>query len=300
MTIVAQPMEPEGALADAPTAERPCRRGVPGLRETGVIGHLAALVVVVAILVAIGGRRVAPHDPTQIDLDNRFVGTTPGHLLGFDSQGRDIFSRLLTGAAPSVLGPFMVVVLAIAVGTALAIVSAWRGGRTDSTINAALDVIFAFPGILLAILVAAIFGPSLTTAALALAVAYTPYIARVVRSAAARERALPYIASLEVQGHSAWRICTRHLVPNVLPLIVAQATIVFGYAMVDLAAISFIGLGVQPPDTDWGLMVAGGQSGVLQGYPTEALAAGICIVVVVVAFNLLGERLSARDEESLR
>jgi len=162
-----------------------------------------------------------------------------------------------------------------------------------------LDVLFAFPGILLAVLVAAIFGPSLMTASLTLAVAYTPFIARVVRSAATRERAQPYIASLEVQGHPSLGICLRHLVPNVMPLIVAQATIVFGYAMVDLAAISFIGLGVQPPGTDWGLMVAGGQTGILQGYVAEAFAAGLCIVVVVVAFNLLGERLADRSSEHL-
>ena len=92
-------------------------------------------------------------------------------------------------------------------------------------------------------------------------------------------------------------ICVRHLVPNVMPLIVAQATIVFGYAMVDLAAISFIGLGVQPPATDWGLMVSGGQAGVLQGYVAEAFSAGLCIVAVVVAFNLLGERLAGRTPE---
>jgi peptide/nickel transport system permease protein len=167
----------------------------------------------------------------------------------------------------------------------------------DSTISSVLDILFAFPGILLAVLVAAVFGPSMTTAALALAVAYTPYIARVVRAAALRERSQPYIAALSVQGHPSMAICLRHLVPNVMPMIVAQATIVFGYAMVDLAAISFIGLGVQAPDTDWGLMVAGGQAGVLQGYVAEAFAAGLCIVVVVVAFNLLGERLADRTPE---
>ena len=152
-------------------------------------------------------------------------------------------------------------------------------------------MLFAFPGILLAVLAAAVFGPSLTAAATALAVAYTPYVARVLRGAALRERAQQYVAALEVQGFSGAAICLRHLVPNILKLIVAQATVLFGYAMVDLAAISFIGLGVQPPQPDWGVMVAEGENGVLQGYPAESIAAGVAIMIVVIAVNLLGERL---------
>ena len=126
---------------------------------------------------------------------------------------------------------------------------------------------------------------------------HTPYIARVLRGAALRERARDYVAACEVQGLSAVAICARHLIPNLMPLIVAQATLTFGYAMVDFAAISFIGLGVQPPTADWGVMVASGQSGVLQGYPLESLTAGLCIVFVVVAVNLLGERLAANEGE---
>jgi peptide/nickel transport system permease protein len=116
-------------------------------------------------------------------------------------------------------------------------------------------------------------------------------VARVLRGAALRERSQPYIAALEVQGASATRICLRHLVPNIMPLIVAQATILFGYAMVDLAAISYLGLGVQPPDPNWGVMISENQSGILEGSWIAALSAGLCIVVVVVAFNVLGERL---------
>jgi peptide/nickel transport system permease protein len=284
-----------GAPAVSPATRR--RRGVPGLRGTGALGHAAAAIVVLAAIVAVAGPWLAPHDPDRIDLANAFVGSSPDHLLGLDAQGRDILSRLLVGARASLLGPLLVVVLSVTLGTALAIVSAWRRGLVDSAVSSVLDVLFAFPGILLAVLAAAVFGPSLTSAAIALSIAYTPYLARVVRSAAIQERSLPYIASLEVQGHSATSICLRHLVPNVLPLVVAQATIVFGYAMVDLAAISFIGLGIQPPSTDWGQMVATGQGGALQGYLAEAFAAGFCIVIVVVAFNILGDRLADRAPE---
>ena len=115
-----------------------------------------------------------------------------------------------------------------------------------------------------------------------------------------RERARDYVAALEVQGLRASAICFRHIARNLVPLISAQAAILFGYAMVDLAALSFIGLGVQPPHADWGVMVSTGQSGVLQGYPMEAASAGICIVIVVIAVNLLGERLTERASEIQR
>ena len=258
---------------------------------------IACLVVVgIAVLVAIFGSLLAPQDPNASNLNLAYVGPMGGHPLGFDGQGRDLFSRILVGARTSLLGPAIVVALSIAAGIVTAIVAAWRGGWVDSTLSLVMDILFAFPGILLAVLAAAVFGPGLTAAALSLAVAYTPYVARVLRSAAVRERAREYIAAGEVQGLSAWTICARHLVPNVMPLIVSQGTLLFGYAMVDLAAVSFIGLGVQAPQSDWGVMVSTGEPGVLQGYPLESLAAGLCIVIVVVAVNLLGERLAQRRE----
>jgi peptide/nickel transport system permease protein len=267
------------------------------LAANDVVFGVCAAVVGLAVLLAIFGPMLAPHDPNASNLSNAFVGPVPGHPLGYDGQGRDLLSRLLTGARTSMAGPFLVVLVSVGAGTALAVAAAWARGWVDSAISTVLDILFAFPAILLAILAAAVFGAGLTAPTLALAIAYTPYIARVLRGAALRERAREYIAACEVQGLSAVAVCARHLVPNMLPLIVAQATLTFGYAMVDFAAISYIGLGVQPPTADWGVMVATGQAGVLQGYPAESLSAGLCIVVVVVAVNLLGERLASRDSE---
>ncbi|HEY6758007.1 MAG TPA: ABC transporter permease [Baekduia sp.] len=262
-----------------------------------VVFVVCSVIVGIAVFLAIFGPLLAPDDPNASNLTNAFVGPVAGHPLGFDGQGRDLLSRLLTGARTSMAGPFLVVAVSMGAGTTLAIAAAWAGGWVDSTISTALDILFSFPAILLAILAAAVFGAGLTAPTLALGLAYTPYIARVLRGAALRERAREYIAACEVQGLGAVAICARHLAPNLLPLIVAQATLTFGYAMVDFAAISYIGLGVQPPTADWGVMVATGQSGVLQGYPMESLTAGLCIVVVVVAVNLLGERLAAKDSE---
>jgi peptide/nickel transport system permease protein len=273
------------------------RRRARRVAGSGKVAVVCLVVIGVAVLMAVVGTAVAPHDPNASNLNDAYFGPRTDHVLGFDGQGRDLLSRLLAGARTSILGPAAVVLLALVTGVTLAIAGAWRGGWLDSAISVAMDILFAFPGILLAVLAAAVFGPSLTAATLALAVAYTPYVARVLRSAAVRERAREYIAAGEVQGLSAWTICARHLVPNVAALIVSQGTLLFGYAMVDLAAVSFIGLGVQAPQSDWGVMVSTGQPGVLQGYPAESLSAGLCIVAVVVAVNLLGERLSERNEE---
>lgn len=292
------------AVSAAEVAEasvvRKRRFAIPGLRATGAIGHVSAVVVAVAVVVAIVGPYIAPHDPDVTNLQFAFVGRYQDHYLGFDSQGRDIVSRLLVGARTSLLGPLVVVALAMLFGITIAIASAWRGGRFDTIVSAGLDVLFAFPAIMLAIIAAVVWGAGLAAASVALSIAYMPYVARVLRGAALRERSRDYVAALEVQGLRASVICLRHITRNLVPLISAQAAILFGYAMVDLAAISFIGLGVQPPHADWGVMVATGQSGVLQGYPMEAASAGICIVVIVIAVNLLGERLTDRASEAQR
>lgn len=282
-------------LPMAEVGERRRRSVVRRLRETGSVGMVSAGVLLVATLAAVLGPYVTPQDPDLPNVSFDFIGPSAGHLLGYDFQGRDVLSRLLSGAQSSMLGPFTVVALSMVSGVLLALVAAWRGGAVDSVVSAGLDILFAFPAILLAVLATAVFGAGQTAAALALVVAYTPYVARVLRGAALRERSRPYVVALEVQGSSATSICLRHLLPNLGTLIVAQATILFGYAMVDLAAISYLGLGVQPPTANWGVMIAENQTGIVQGYPLPALLAGMAIVLVVIAVNLLGERLFERS-----
>ena len=275
-------------LADEALA--PCRAQAL-LRATGPAGIASAIVLTVAAVAAVFGPLLAPYDPNLPNLSLAWIGPVGGHLLGYDFEGRDVASRLLAGAQTALLGPLAVVVLSVPVGTLLAVTAAWRRGASDAVISSGLNILFAFPAILLALLAAAVFGAGLPAAVLALSAAYTPYVARVLRGAALKERTQAYIAALEVQGASATSVCLRHLIPNIAPLIVAQATILFGYAMVDLAAISFLGLGVQPPTANWGVMISENQAGLLQGYPLPALAAGACIVLVVIAVNVLGERL---------
>jgi peptide/nickel transport system permease protein len=269
----------------------PHGRALARLRATGPVGIASAAVLAAATFAALFGPLLAPYDPNLPNLSLAWVGPVGGHLLGYDFEGRDVASRLLAGAQSAMLGPLVVVAISVPTGTLVAVTAAWRRGVSDAVVSSGLNVLFAFPGILLALLATAVFGAGLPAAVLALSAAYLPYVARVLRGAALRERSQPYIAALEVQGAPATSICLWHLIPNIAPLILAQATILFGYAMVDLAAISFLGLGVQPPTANWGVMIAENQAGILQGYPLPALAASVCIVVVVIAVNVLGERL---------
>ena len=274
------------------------RSGPGGARRfrPGILGWAGLVVLGLATVVAAIGPLVRPFDPNLSDLSFAYVGPYGSHLLGFDSQGRDLLSRLLVGTRTTFLGAAFVALVSVAVGSALALTAAWFGGRVDAVVSSGLDVVFAFPGILLAVVSAAVFGPGLLSAGLSLAVAYSPYVARVLRGAALKERAMAYIAALEVQGFGALRLCLRHLLPNISGLIVAQGTILFGFAMVDLAAISFLGLGVQSPDADWGVMVSEGKTGLLQGYPMESLCAVLCIVLVVSAVSVIGERLESSGQ----
>jgi peptide/nickel transport system permease protein len=258
---------------------------------------LAACLVVIAalVLVALFAPLLAPYDPDQPNILGSNEGPSSAHVLGTDSVGRDILSRIIYGARLSLLGPALVVAAATVAGVAIALVAAWRGGRADGLIARLVDILFAFPGLIFAILAVAMFGTGLVAPVVALSIAYTPYIARVVRSAAIKERNLPYVAALHVSGISGTRICLRHLLPNLLPYVAVQAAVSFGYALVDLSALSYLGLGVQPPDAEWGRMIADGQSAILNGQPQASLFAGLAVVITVIAFNLLADRLLRRE-----
>ena len=248
------------------------------------------------VLVAVLAPWIVPYPPNGGNILAANLGPSSAHWLGTDQLGRDILSRLMVGARLSLLGPTIIVLCATAAAVVLAVSSVWVGGWFDQGVARVLDLMFAFPGLLLAILAVAMIGPGLLAPVVALTVAYTPYIARVVRTVALRERHLAYVESCQVIGISGWRICGRHLVPNVSPIVLAQATIAFGSALVDLAAISYLGLGVQAPQAEWGLMVSDGQSALLNGSPWESLSACVMIIVVVLSVNVLGERIAQRTE----
>ncbi|MFC8275872.1 ABC transporter permease [Streptomyces sp. NPDC057271] len=271
----------------------------PGLGALRVLGQgplFAAAVVVLAglVLVAALAPVLAPYHPEALDLSASLVGTGGDHLLGTDQSGRDILSRLLHGARTGLLGPLLVVGVSTLLGTLVGLVAAWRGGWADVLLSRSMDLAFAIPGLLFAILLVAVLGSGMTAPVIAMAVAYTPYVGRLVRGIARQEKARPYIESYRVQGWSGWTICLRHLLPNIAPTVFAQSAMNFGYALMDLAALSFLGFGVQPPTADWGSMINEGQAALQQGAMLPALAPSFCVVLAVVAFGIVGEGLADR------
>lgn len=263
--------------------------------------YLASLAVLgIIVVAALAGPWLAPYDPNEL-----YVGPVNGmislaHPFGTDDVGRDILSRALVGASASVFAPVMVVILSTIAGAGLAIIAAWYGGVLRGVIARLVDVIFAIPGLVLAVLAVAMFGKGLVAPVIALAIAYIPIVARLTQTAASRELGKPYIAALRVQGVSSFAICFRHLVPSLMPVVVAQMAVGFGYAMLDLAAISFLGLGQQAPASDWGSMIASGQSAILAGAPEQSLFPSVLVVLTVLAVGLIGGRITVWAEEKER
>jgi peptide/nickel transport system permease protein len=272
------------------------RRSFRSLRTEDPVLTVSAAVCAVLILFALAGPFLTRWSPSAIGVTDINAAPSANHWLGTDFLGRDLFSRVASGARISLLGPALVVLAATSVAVGIALACAWLGGWIDTVASRAMDILFAFPSLLFAVLAVAVFGVGLTAPVVALAIAYVPYLGRVFRAVAVRERHQPYVEACALAGLPGWQICLKHLLPALLPYIRAQATLAFGYAILDLAAISFIGLGAQPPQSDWGVMVSEGLQPLINGYPLEALTAGLFILVTVVAFNVLGERLERRAE----
>ncbi|MFD8283425.1 ABC transporter permease [Streptomyces solisilvae] len=262
------------------------RRPVPVM----IAGGFLALVVVAAVCAPL----IAPHAPDAVDLSASLAGTTSQHPLGTDASGQDLLSRVLYGARSSLLAPLALLALAALLGVTIGTVAAWRGGWVDTLLSRVTDVMYAFPGLLFVVLVIAVFGDGLTTSIIALGLAYAPTIARYTRSLALAERSKPYIDAYRVQGMSGARICVRHLVPNLAGAIVGYLVVLFGEGLMSLATLSYLGFGAGSPSIDWGLMVQEGQDAVVQGALLPALVPGAAIAAVVVAFNIVGVRVSDR------
>jgi peptide/nickel transport system permease protein len=277
------------SLVDLDTAAPP--RRVLRSPHLGVTGWLALTVIVLVTGLALLAPLLAPADPDHGDLLSAFSPPSAAHWLGTDATGRDIAARLIFGARTSLLGPAAIVLLSLVVGVPLALAAAWHGGTVAFLITRPLDIVFSIPGLLLAILTVALFGPGLWPAVISLAIAYLPYVARLTMTAAERERHLPYVDALSVQGQSVVKIAGLHLLRNLAPVIAGQATITFAYALIDLASLSFLGLAVQAPTSDWGVMMSD-RDAVLQGHPGQVIAAGALVVATVLALFVLGSRLS--------
>ncbi|MFI0976312.1 ABC transporter permease [Streptomyces sp. NPDC021093] len=255
---------------------------------------IAGAVLALVVLAAVFAPFVAPYAPDAIDLSASLVGTGAEHLLGTDSSGQDLLSRVLHGARTSLIAPILLLAIAALLGVTLGTLAAWRGGWTDTLVSRLTDVMYAFPGLLFTVLIIAVFGAGITTSVLALGLAYTPTVAKYTRSVALAERRKPYIDAYRVQGMGGIRICARHLVPNLGRSVLGYLVVLFGEALMSLATLSYLGFGTQPPSSDWGLMVQEGQAAVVQGALLPALVPGVAIALVVVSFNVVGVRAADR------
>ncbi|ANJ27403.1 ABC transporter permease [Agromyces aureus] len=256
---------------------------------------VAALVVLSTMtLAAIFAPFVAPYPPDAIDFTAVNAGPSAAHWLGTDGLGRDLLSRLVFGARTALLGPLLVVIGSTVIGMLLGLLAGWRGGWFDAVLGRVFDVLFAFPSLLLAIMAVALFGKGLVAPVIAMSIAYAPFVARLTRALVKAERTRPYVAAYRVAGFGGAFIALRRVLPNVTPIVGAQSTLNFGYVLAELAGLSFLGLGVQPPTPDWGAMINEAQAGIVGGHFLPAIVPAVAVVIVVVAVNIIGEELSER------
>lgn len=282
----------DAAASSSPTVKPRLR--TPRLLRGRVTVLISAVVLVLAVISAVFAPWLAPYDPNKIDLIGMYSSPTAQHWLGTDSLGRDLLSRMMHGARTALLGPLLVVLGSTVLGMALGLLAAWRGGWVDTILARVLDLLFAFPALLLAILAVALFGKGLVAPIIAMSIAYAPIVARLTRQLVLAEKQRSYVAAYRVQGFSGGWIAIRRVLPNVTPVVGAQSTLNFGYVLAELAGLSFLGLGVQAPQSDWGAMINEAQVGLLSAHYLPALVPAVAVLLVVVAVNILGEDLAER------
>jgi peptide/nickel transport system permease protein len=262
--------------------------------------RLGAVIVLVGVAAAIVGPFLTHVDPATQDLALRLAGPTSAHPFGLDELGRDILSRVLAGARISFLVGLTVVSVSSIIGTFLGTVAGYFGGVVDDVIGRVIDVLLAFPGLLLAIALVAVLGPSLGNVLFALTVIGWVGYARLVRGQVLRAREFEYVQAARALGAPTVRILWRHVVPSAVPAVVVQATLGMAAAIIGEAALSFLGLGVQPPTPSWGTMLNGGRAHLLDA-PHLTIFPGLAIAVLVLGFNFLGDGLrDATDPKTKR
>ncbi|HWI30046.1 MAG TPA: ABC transporter permease [Microbacterium sp.] len=276
-------------MLSSPPVARTFKVGTGNLFFGLSVGFIA-LVAAAALLAPV----LPIQSPTQLSFDAPMALPSAGHVLGTDASGRDILSRMIWGAQSALIAPLVIVAISTLLGTAIGLFAGWFGGWVDRVLTRVTDIVFAFPGLLIAIIAVAIFGKGVVAPVVAMCIAYSPYVARLVRNVVVSERTKPYIAAYRVQGFSSPFVALRALMPNIAPTISAQSAMNFAYAMLDLAALSFLGLGIQPPTPDWGAMVNDARTAMLDGHPLPAFIPAAAIVLTVVAFNIVGDHLADR------
>ncbi len=270
--------------------------------KTGMAG---LIIITIFVLCALFAPLMAPHDPVENALYDQLIppvweeGGSSRNLLGTDDLGRDILSRLIYGARVSLMVGLVSVGIAVLLGTIFGAIAGYFGGWLDNVIMRVMDIILAFPGILLAIVIVAYLGPGLRNAMIAIGVISIPRFARIVRASVIEEHEKDYVLAARAVGAGNRRIIFNAILPNCLAPIIVQASLGFGSAILDAAGLSFLGLGAQPPIPEWGAMIAMGRSMILRAWWVMTFP-GIAILFGVLGFNLLGDGLRDALDPRLR
>jgi peptide/nickel transport system permease protein len=267
-------------------------------------GLFGVLVVLALVFVAIFAPWLAPHDPSRQSLSDRLVppfwesGGSFAHVLGTDNLGRDVLSRIIYGARISLVVGLAVVLLAGVVGTTLGLISGYRGGRVDSWIMGAVDTQVAFPGLLLALVILSVVSPSATSIIVVLALNGWMVYARMARGVVLSVKEMPYVEAAEIVGCRPRRVVVRHILPNLASPLLTLAILEFARIVLAEAALSFLGLGIQPPQVSWGLMVAEGRAYIFRAWWLVTFP-GAAIAITVLGINLLASwlRVAADPQE---
>lgn len=263
---------------------------VQKVRKNRIRVRLTLFLILTAalLLVVIFADKIVPYDPYAQDLSKSLLPPSAEHWMGTDRYGRDMFSRVVVGAQTSIFSTLALVGVISVFGTAVGTLCGYYGGAMDSVVMRISDVCLAFPGLVFALAIAAMLGGGVSNAVLALAVISWPKYARVARSQTLALKNSGFVAAARLSGDSSMQMILRHILPNILGPILVTAMLDIGTMMMELAGLSFLNLGAQPPTAEWGNMMSGGRS-MLQTYPWLVLSPGFAIFLSVVIFNLLGD-----------
>jgi peptide/nickel transport system permease protein len=258
------------------------------LTPKGLIG--VTLVVIFALMAILAPLTIPEELSTRINVLARLKPPSAEHLLGTDQLGRELLWRVLLGAHTSLVIAISAVALSIFIGLPAGMLAGYFGGWADTALMRMVDTLLAFPVLLLALTISAVLGPNLTNTILAIGVAFSPYLARIVRGETLRVASLPFVEAALSQGASHWRIIRLHLLPNIMAPVIVQATISVAFAILAEAALSFLGLGTQPPTPSWGLMIQASRD-YLDVAAWTALVPGVAVALTVLGLNMLGDVL---------
>jgi peptide/nickel transport system permease protein len=278
------------SAVEAPPAARSTSREVLRALLSHKLAVVGLLVLALLVVAAVLGRAVAPYDENAVDVVNRLQAPSAEHPFGTDELGRDVLSRVLVAARVSLVVGLVSVGIALTAGVVLGLLAGFYGRHVDDVIMRAMDVLFAFPAILLAIAILAVLGPGATNVMIAIGVVYTPIFARITRGSVLTVREEVYVRAARSLGVGDLRLLRLHVLPNVLAPIIVQTSLSLAFAILSEAALSFLGLGVQPPDPSWGRMLLEGRGFVERAW-WMGVFPGAAIFVTVLSFNVVGDAL---------